>query len=85
MVTIAAPGENLITTYPGNNYAAVSGTSFSTALVSGASALFVGINPKIVQSQAIAALRQAVPIPGQGLGAGRLDVYRACAWVLSSH
>jgi subtilisin family serine protease len=85
MVTIAAPGENLITTYPGNNYAAVSGTSFSTALVSGASALFVGISPKIVQSQATAALRQAVPIPGQGLGAGRLDVYRACAWVLSSH
>src|SRR5262249_49463593 len=63
MVAVAAPGENLITAYPGNNYAAVSGTSFSTALVSGASALFVGINSLITPGQATAALGQAVPIP----------------------
>jgi subtilisin family serine protease len=36
---IGAPGERLITTYPGNRYASVSGTSFSAALVSGAVAL----------------------------------------------
>jgi subtilisin family serine protease len=36
---VGAPGENLITTYPGGRYAAVSGTSFSAALVSGAVAL----------------------------------------------
>jgi subtilisin family serine protease len=36
---IGAPGENLITTYPGNHYASVSGTSFSAALVSGSVAL----------------------------------------------
>ena len=35
----SAPGEALITTYPGNNYAGVWGTSFSTALVSGAAAM----------------------------------------------
>ncbi len=35
LVTIAAPGEGLITTYPGNHYAAAWGTSFSAAIVSG--------------------------------------------------
>jgi subtilisin family serine protease len=34
-----APGENLITTYPGGHYASVSGTSFSAAIMSGTVAL----------------------------------------------
>ena len=38
-VRLFAPGEGLVTTFPGNRYALVSGTSFSTALVSGASSL----------------------------------------------
>jgi hypothetical protein len=36
ITAVAAPGENLVTTYPGGNYAAVSGTSFAAALMSGA-------------------------------------------------
>ncbi len=35
-VDMSAPGEALIIPYPGNHYAAVWGTSFSTALVSAA-------------------------------------------------
>lgn len=35
IVTLVAPGEALITTYPGNHYAAAWGTSFSSALVAG--------------------------------------------------
>ncbi len=38
-VDVYAPGENLIAAYPGNHYAVVSGTSFSTALTSGAAAV----------------------------------------------
>ena len=38
VVTLAAPGEGLVTTYPGNHYAAAWGTSFSSALVSGTTA-----------------------------------------------
>lgn len=34
LVTLVAPGEDLITTFPGNHYAAVWGTSSSAALVS---------------------------------------------------
>jgi subtilisin family serine protease len=36
---VGAPGENLVTSFPGGLYAAVSGTSFSAAVVSGAMAL----------------------------------------------
>jgi hypothetical protein len=36
ITAVAAPGENLVTTYPGGNFAAVSGTSFAAALISGA-------------------------------------------------
>jgi len=36
ITAVAAPGENLVTTYPGGNFAAVSGTSFAAALMSGA-------------------------------------------------
>ena len=35
LLTLVAPGEGLITTYPGGQWAAVWGTSFSSALVSG--------------------------------------------------
>ncbi len=38
-VDLYAPGESLIAAYPGNHYAVVSGTSFSTALVSGVAAV----------------------------------------------
>jgi len=42
---IGAPGENLITTYPGGHYAAVSGTSFSAAIMSGTVALQAQVAP----------------------------------------
>ena len=44
-VRIAAPGEAVITTYPGNNYAGVWGTSFSTAQVAGTAALMQQVRP----------------------------------------
>jgi subtilisin family serine protease len=40
-VRLAAPGEGIITTYPGGIYAAAWGTSFSVPLVSGAAALLI--------------------------------------------
>jgi subtilisin family serine protease len=44
---IGAPGVDLVTTYPGGAYAAVSGTSFSTPLVSGAVALMRAAAPRL--------------------------------------
>jgi hypothetical protein len=76
LVWLAAPGEGVITTFPRGTYAAVWGTSFSTPFVSGATALFVGMNSSLSQSQASLALAQAQPISSE-VGWGRLDIYRA--------
>jgi subtilisin family serine protease len=67
----------MISTYPFNHYAAGWGTSFSTPLVAGAAALLVDINSNINESQAVKALSNADPI-GQGMGAGLLDLVKAC-------
>jgi subtilisin family serine protease len=80
VVSLAAPGEGVITFYPGNNYAAAWGTSFSTPLAAGAAALLVQMNGNINAAQALQALsRTAVPI-GQGLGAGRADLLGAAGY-----
>ena len=41
LVDVAAPGEGIVTLYPGNNYAEGWGTSFSAPLVAGGAALLV--------------------------------------------
>ncbi|MFB3826835.1 MAG: S8 family serine peptidase [Bryobacteraceae bacterium] len=79
LVAVAAPGENLITSYPGKNWAMVSGTSFSTALVSGGVALLAQLDRNLNQAQAGDALAQAQPL-GPELGAGRVDFFRACQY-----
>jgi hypothetical protein len=76
LVTLAAPGEALITTYPGGNYAGVWGTSFSAALVSGATALLRQVDSGLDQAGAEAALSRAQPVDPE-LGAGRLDLVSA--------
>lgn len=74
LVTLSAPGEGVIAAYPGNNYASVWGTSFSTPLVAGAAALVLQANPLATPAEIEAALiRTARPL-GQGLGAGRLNL-----------
>jgi subtilisin family serine protease len=77
IVTVAAPGEELISTYPGNRYAAGWGTSFSAPLVSGAVALLMQLNWGLNPQSAKQAISQADPLAGQGLGAGELDVVKA--------
>lgn len=42
LLTLVAPGEDLVTSYPGAHWAGVAGTSFSTALVSGNVAIGLG-------------------------------------------
>ncbi len=78
LVNLAAPGEGLITTYPGNHYAGAWGTSFSTPLVAGGAALFLQLDPKMTPDKIAGSFSKAVKI-SQDLAAGRLDLYLALA------
>lgn len=86
LVTLAAPGEDVITTYPGGGWAMVSGTSFAAPWVSGAVALFVQKNHADQQPTrtnyflSVDALAHSLPVHGAGhasTGHGRLDVKQA--------
>ena len=80
LVSLAAPGEGIITTYPRGAYAAVWGTSFSTPLVSGTAALFVGIKSTLSPGEAAWALAQAKPkvvVVGGGPGGATVAKYVA--------
>ncbi len=76
LVDIAAPGEGIVTAYPGGHYAVVSGTSFSAPLVSGAVALMVQLNNDLNQHDASKGLLDnAKDLATDALGAGRLDLF----------
>jgi subtilisin family serine protease len=76
LVRLAAPGEGLITSYPGGRYAAVWGTSFSAALVSGGASLLVDAVSDLDPNKADELLSKAKRV-GQDLGQGRLDLFAA--------
>ncbi len=83
-VRLAAPGEALITAYPGNNYAGVWGTSFSTALTSGAIALLNQIRPQIAPGKVSDALEHGHKL-NLDMGDARLDVMTTILYLLTSH
>jgi hypothetical protein len=77
IVWVAAPGEEIVTTYPFSTYAAGWGTSFSAPFVSGAGALARSLKTAITESQAAAAIANAAPLSDPTLGHGRLDLVPA--------
>ena len=72
----SAPGEALITLFPGGNYAAVWGTSFSTALVSGATSMMRFYWPKMRFESLQDALEQGVHVD-LNMGDARLNVLKS--------
>ncbi len=77
---LAAPGEAIVTTYPGNNYAGAWGTSFSAPFVAGTIALFEQFKPGLYIHDAADAISHAKGL-SLSLGYGRLDVAQAVAEV----
>src|SRR5580765_7405142 len=73
-VWIAAPGENIVSTFPGGTYASASGTSFSSPIVAGTVSLLLEAKQRPVsQSQASKALANAQRL-GPDLNNGSLNV-----------
>ncbi|HZS27439.1 MAG TPA: S8 family serine peptidase [Candidatus Angelobacter sp.] len=71
-VFVAAPGEGLITTYPGGNYAAGWGTSFSAPLIAGEAALVLQAKPSYRPGDVANAISRAASVPQ--MGHGRADI-----------
>jgi subtilisin family serine protease len=83
VVTFAAPGEGVITTYPGGNYAAGWGTSFSTPMVAGAAALVLQARPSSKPGDITNALSKTKQISGD-MGYGRIDLYQSLTNLVNS-
>jgi subtilisin family serine protease len=87
LVRVAAPGEALITTYPGNHYAAVWGTSFSSALVTGTVADLLStvdqhVAPQLRYGDLERSLSHATRCGhGNSMGAGCLDYNQASQFI----
>jgi subtilisin family serine protease len=75
VVTFAAPGEGVITTYPGSNYAAGWGTSFSTPMFAGAASLVLQARPTAKPGDITNALSKTKQI--SDMGYGRIDLYQS--------
>lgn len=79
----SAPGEALITFFPGGNYAAVWGTSFSTGLVSGASASMRFYWRNMHTGEVMDALEQGKHVD-LDMGDARLDILKSGLYCVKS-
>ncbi|MBI3652476.1 MAG: S8 family serine peptidase [Acidobacteria bacterium] len=82
-VDVAAPGSSIISTFPNNTYATISGTSMATPHVAGAAALLVGLNPNLSPASLKASLINTVDplaaFAGLLVSGGRINVANALA------
>ncbi|MFH0966189.1 MAG: S8 family peptidase [Methanobacteriota archaeon] len=87
-VDIAAPGVEIASTYPGNQYAYMSGTSMATPYVSGVAALLKSINPTLTNIQMRSILLTSSDIlsslDGKVSSLGRLNAYKTISQVSGS-
>lgn len=82
-VWVAAPGENIISTYPYDTYASESGTSFTAPMVSGTAALIIQMNGGASSQEVTTAIGQASPLSDPTLGRGLLNVWKSLMYVQS--
>ncbi|EXX91875.1 serine protease [Paenibacillus darwinianus] len=81
-IDVAAPGDTIPSTYPGNQYAALSGTSMASPHVTALAALIRSINPSLTNVEVMKLLTTtATDLGDKGkdnyYGYGQIDVVRA--------
>ena len=81
-VDVMAPGESIASTYPDNQYAALSGTSMACPHVTALAALIRSINPDLKNTEVMDIIRNNVIDLGDSghdkyYGYGQIDVYAA--------
>ena len=76
-VFVSAPGVNVLSTYPGNQYADMSGTSMASPYVTGLVGLIRSLHPEA----SVAQVRQILALASDKVGAGTYgaDPYGTCA------
>jgi subtilisin family serine protease len=80
---VVAPGENIITTYPGNHWAAASGTSFSAPFVAGGTALLKAYQPLASYSNVSKAFSLKRKYTST-VGYGNTDLTQSANWLIKN-
>jgi len=88
-IALSAPGADLFLPAPDNKYQITSGTSFSSAYVSGLAALVLGRNPALKPHEVRAVLMKTArdlgpPGPDDQFGAGEADAFAAVSAVAAA-
>jgi len=87
-VDLAAPGENVFSTWKGSSYRSGDGTSYAGPLVAGAAALLLSVNPDLTVDELKAAIYGSVDQPASMRGRlvtnGRLNVARALQYLTNA-
>jgi subtilisin family serine protease len=87
-VHVAAPGQGILSTYLGGQFAYMSGTSMATPYVAGVAALMKSAKPSLgymdIKSGLIAASDPIDALQGKVVANGRVNAYRAVMTALSA-
>ncbi|HXG92883.1 MAG TPA: S8 family peptidase [Blastocatellia bacterium] len=80
-VSVAAPGQSIISTLPGNSYGNFSGTSMATPFVSGVAALLWSREPQLtpaeVKQRIVSTAEPTIALASRILSSGRVNAYNA--------
>ncbi|MDT3426536.1 subtilisin family serine protease [Paenibacillus forsythiae] len=80
-IDVAAPGESIASTYPGSQYAALSGTSMASPHVAALAGLVRSLNPDLTNKEVMDLMtRNTVDLGSPGhdkyYGSGQVDIYK---------